>query len=36
MAYDIWILDYPKKKEKDVVEVELEKNSKFKRSGVVD
>jgi hypothetical protein len=33
MAYEIWILDYPKKKEKDVVEEEVFKVHKLKKSG---
>jgi hypothetical protein len=36
MAFDIWILDYPKKKEKDVVEEEVIKVHKLRKSGVVD
>ena len=36
MAYEIWILDYPKKKEKDVVEEEVFKVHKLKKSGQVD
>lgn len=36
LAYTFWIQDYPKKKEKDVVEVKYEDSIKFKRGNVVD
>lgn len=36
LAYSLWILDYPKKKEKDMVEEVVNKVNKIKRSGVVE
>ena len=35
MAYAFWILDYPTKKEKDVVVIDETKRTHFKRSGAI-
>jgi len=36
MAYGLWILDYPKKKEKDVDSFAKKEIPKFQRSGLLE